>query len=252
MSDNYFDDILDDPIRLAKDQDLKRLNQKVKNTGISSLTEDELILLLSKMEPTKLARLFVDRNLLFTVKSVKRLKQESLESLVNGTKSWEQIVDKINSGRRTMWGQSPNLTDDEYAKIAPLIDDITDIYLEELEMFIRDEATKVGDYRLLGKLPKPTVLSKLSLKAQTTVKNWLLGKQRFILETLTNKFKSIDRLNIEQRAVFDEIKNKVSKSKANPNKPLDITSEVRRLTSLTTAAAKKHNMTADELFLNGS
>ena len=247
LADNYFDNVLD-PIRVGKNQDLKAIDQKIKSNGLSSLTDDEILLLLSKMEPTKLAKLFVDNNLLFTQNSIKTLKRESLIALSDGSKSWKQITDEINRGRRTLWGQADNLTDDEYKKIAPLIDDITDIYLEELEQYIRSEATKVGNYSILGKLPKPNALSKFSSKVQTSLQNWVLGKQRFILETIVNKFKSIDRLNVEKDAIFEEIKKKVSKSRTNPNIPLDITSEVRRLTSITTAAAKKHNKLADDLF----
>jgi hypothetical protein len=146
----------------------------------------------------------------------------------------------MQSGKRTIWGQSPNMPDSVYNDISDIMDNVTQRYIDDVEAFIRNN----GDPKTVSKLPKPNTKVARSLGENLgDFYRWIGGKQAFILNTITKNAKGYDALYEEADVLMKQIVDEYSKNGANAN----ISSKVKRLTEIAVAAKNKNTGVANEL-----
>ncbi len=239
----WVDSLLTPGVR-ASDTQVGDIARKIDSNGIRSLTDDELLYLLTKLPADKVANKLIKGNVFFTEAQVKRNLQGFLDDITQGNKTWDEIEKLLtneNSLRR-LWGQSASpMTDDVYEGMEDILNEVGQKYLDDIEDFIR----KNGSDSAKAKLPKQGILSKLGIRAKQKLNSTFLTKQRFIINVLRNTRTSVDKLADEADVVFAQIKKKMA---SGGNNYVDISSEVRKLTELATAANKVGDDAADEIF----
>ena len=241
----WVDDLLTPAVK-ASDPQLGDIARKIDSRGMSSLADDELLYLLTKLPADKVANKLIKGNVFFTEAQVKRNLQGFLDDLTQGNKTWDEIEQLLTNENslRQLWGQSASpMTDDVYEGLEDILNEVGQKYLDDIEDFIR----KNGSDSAKAKLPKQGILSKLGIRAKQKLNNTFLSKQRFIINVLRNTTTNVDKLADEADVVFAQIKKKMA---SGGNNYVDISSEVRRLTELATAANKVGDEAADEIFNN--
>ena len=241
----WVDDLLTHGVR-ASDPQVGDIAKKIDRNGIRSLTDDELLYLLTKLPADKVANKLIKGNVFFTEAQVITNLQTLLDDITQGKKTWDEITELMTNetSLRTLWGQSVSpMTDDVYDGLEDILNEVSQKYLDDIEDFIR----KNGSDSAKAKLPKQGILSKLGIRAKQKLNNTFLSKQRFIINVLRNAYKGADKLADEADVVFAQIKQKMAKG---GNNYVDISSEVRKLTELATTANKVGDEAADEIFNN--
>jgi len=228
----WFDEFFT-PAFKASDNKIDDIAKDIKSGGIRSLTDDQLIYLLSKLPAEQVARKLVDTNVFFSPANVDSILQGYLNKLTRGDMSWDEIVLEMQRGKRTIWGQSPNMPDSVYDDISDIMDDVTRRYLNDVEDFIR----KNGDPKTVAKLPK-SILKRVD-EILDTFPNWLKGATATVRPFIDRFAKNIDVINKERDELFKTISSKIANDGASAN----IKAEVRRLTELASAAKKNNNHT---------
>lgn len=235
----WFDEFITPAVK-ASDSKIDDIANDISRGGIRSLTDDQLIYLLSKLPAEQVAKKLVDTNVFFSPTNVDRIRQNYLNKLTRGDMTWDEITLQLQNGKRTIWGQSPNMTDSVYDDISDIMDEVTQKYLDDVEDFIR----KNGDEKTVGKLPKPTSQVGRSLgESLGDFLRWAGGKQAFILNTIRKGTKGYDALFKEADVLMKEITDEYVKKGANAN----VSSKVKRLTEIATAAKNKNTGVANEL-----
>jgi hypothetical protein len=239
----WVDDLLTPGVR-ASDTEVGKIARKIDSNGIRSLTDDELLYLLTKLPADKVANKLIKGNVFFTEAQVKRNLQGFLDDITQGNKTWDEIEELLTSedSLRQLWGQSASpMTDDVYEGMEDILNEVGQKYLDDIEDFI----IKNGSDSAKAKLPKQGILSKLGIRAKQKLNSTFLARQRFIINVLRNTTTSVDKLADEADVVFAQIKEKMAKG---GNNYVDISSEVRKLTELATATNKVGDSAADEIF----
>jgi len=232
----WFDEFFT-PSFKASDNKIDDIVKDIKSGGIRSLTDDQLIYLLSKLPAEQVARKLVDTNVFFTPANVDSILQGYLNKLTRGDMSWDEIILEMQRGKRTIWGQSPNMPDSVYDDISDIMDDVTRRYLNDVEDFIR----KNGDPKTVAKLPK-SIIKRVD-EILDTFPNWLKGATATVRPFIDRFTKNIDVINKERDELFKTISSKIANDGASAN----IKAEVRRLTELASAAKKNNNLTGKEV-----
>ena len=229
---SMFDNLITQGMR-AGDSELDRLVRK----GISNLTDDELFKLLSKLPKTEVAKILVNENIIFDAATSDAIKFAYLKRFTNKKLTWQQAIDKIKSGQRTLWNQSPNMTDDTYNELKPILDEVTEIFINNLELYVRKEGTPdvVDD---LFKTFRSTFDDMLG--GVSSLMKWLPTKTELIVRTYIDGARSFNSLRAE---AFQILQN-MSKNIADGNIP-NTKKEVERLIQLAEAAKSKHTANAD-------
>lgn len=241
----WIDELLTPAVR-ATDSETGRIASKIDRGGLRSLTDDELLFILKKLPAEEVANKLIKGNVFFSEAQVNRNLQGFLNDLTQGNKTWDEIEQLLTdeNSLRQLWGQSASpMTDDVYEGLEDILNEVGQKYLDDIEDFIR----KNGSDSAKAKLPKQGILSKLGIRAKQKLNNTFLSKQRFIINVLRNTTTSVDKLADEADVVFAQIKKKMA---SGGNNYVDISSEVRRLTELATAANKVGDEAADEIFNN--
>ena len=235
----WFDEFITPAVK-ASDSKIDDIADDISRGGIRSLTDDQLIYLLSKLPAEQVAKKLVDTNVFFSPTNVDRIRQNYLNKLTRGDMTWDEITLQLQNGKRTIWGQSPNMTDSVYDDISDIMDEVTQKYLDDVEDFIR----KNGDEKTVAKLPKPTSQVGRSLgEGLGDFLRWAASKQGFVLNTIRKNIKGYDALFKEADVLMKEITDEYVKKGANAN----INSKVKRLTEIATAAKNKNTGVANEL-----
>jgi hypothetical protein len=232
----WFDEFITAAVK-ASDSKIDNIANDISRGGIRSLTDDQLIYLLSKLPAEQVARKLVDTNVFFSPANVDSILQGYLNRLTRGNMSWDEIVLEMQRGKRTIWGQSPNIPDSVYDDISDIMDDVTRRYINDVEDFIR----KNGDPKTVSKLPK-SILKKVD-EILDTFPNWLKGATATVRPFIDRFTKNIDVINKERDELFKTISSKIANDGASAN----IKGEVRRLTELASAAKKNNNLTGKEV-----
>jgi hypothetical protein len=232
----WLDEFITPTVR-ASDSKIDDIAYDISRGGIRSLTDDQLIYLLSKLPAEQVAKKLVDTNVFFSPANVDSLLQGYLNRLTRGDMSWDEIVLEMQRGKRTIWGQSPNIPDSVYDDISDIMDDVTRRYINDVEDFIR----KNGDPKTAAKLPK-SILKKVD-EILDTFPNWLKGATATVRPFIDRFTKNIDVINKERDELFKTISSKIADDGASAN----IKGEVRRLTELASAAKKNNNLTGKEV-----
>lgn len=241
----WIDELLTPAVR-ATDSETGRIASKIDRGGLRSLTDDELLFILKKLPAEEVANKLIKKNVFFSEAQVNRNLQGFLNDLTQGNKTWDEIEQLLTdeNSLRQLWGQSASpMTDDVYEGLEDILNEVGQKYLDDIEDFIR----KNGSDSAKAKLPKQGILSKLGVRAKQKLNNTFLSKQRFIINVLRNTTTSVDKLADEADVVFTQIKKKMA---SGGNNYVDISSEVRKLTELATAANKVGDEAADEIFNN--
>ncbi len=241
----WVDDLLTPAVR-ASDPEIGKISRKIDSGGLRSLSTDELLFLLSKLPADEVAEKLIKNNVFFSEAQVAKNSQDFLDNLTQGKNTWDEIGKLLTdeNSLRKLWGQSASpMTDDVYEGLEDILNEVGQKYLDDIEDFIR----KNGSDSAKAKLPKQGMLSKLGIRAQQKLSGTFLGKQRFIFNVLKRTFTNTDVLKAEADVVFEQIKKKMA---SGGNNYVNISTEVRKLTELATAANKLGDEAADEIFNN--
>ena len=223
----WFDEFITRGAR-ASDPQIDNIADDISRGGIRNLTDNQLIYLLSKLPAEQVAKKLVDTNVFFSPTNVERIRQNYLNKLTRGDMTWDEITLQLQNGKRTIWGQSPNMTDSVYDDISDIMDEVTQKYLDDVEDFIR----KNGDEKTIAKLPKPP--SQIPKKIKDAIGKTL--RNRDTLSWINSAFRGLgkkqEKIIADRDALFDTIAKKVKEGNGTAN--IDL--EIRKLAELATAA----------------
>ena len=212
---------------------------KIRNSfdDIANIGADELLLIIKKLEPNRVAKLLLDKELIFTKNSL----NISYENLISKIKSGEYTFDKIldtwrKSGRENFFGKISGDIDDELIEIS-------DAYVDELSSdFIK--IIKKTDEELYNEIMSfgASIGAKGLSKFNSLFDNFLTQNFKVIKDAYLRLFKSFDSINKEIDTVFKEIAEKRSKD---PSANID--TEIKKIESLISSAVGKDKRLYDDI-----
>ena len=234
----WIDDLLTDAV-VASDSEVGKIAKKIDSNGIRSLTDDELLYLLTKLPADEVANKLIKGNVLFTEAQVETNLRKFLGDITQGSKTWDEITEALTNEKslRTLWGQSLSpMTDDVYDGLEDILNEVGQKYLDDIEDFIRKNGSDSAKAKLPSQIPK-----KIRDAIGRTLRN------NNTLSWINSAFRGLrrnqEKIIADRDALFDTIAKKVKEGNGTAN--IDL--EIRKLAELATAAKTSNKDSAVQI-----